>query len=733
MDSLSIILENCYGIGTFNGTFDFSESNSNLIYAPNGVMKTSLARTFLRLSEGKKPEDLVFKRESSFDIKINGVDIAKEDILVIEPFDPEFESQNISTLLVNKEKKAVYDKIYKDIITAKKKLIAELNKVSKVPREKLEETMISDIGSSDFFEAIRFLQKSGLGNTNYSQLVYLKIFDPKVLALLAEDNIKAGIVDYTARYNELIKSSPLFMQSGFNPVKADTVLASLKKEMFFEAQHKLLLNGKSDPISNHADLEKMFEKEKEEILGDGNLKAISQKISKGVVSVKSFQDILETHPEISAELNDLDNFKKVIWSSYYLANRELFDLLLSLFDKGKAELATIEAEAQTEKTLWHEAKRVFKERFHIDFSIDIENQTNAILGTDEPNIVFTFNNNNNNGDEPKIKFNRGQLNSLDFLSVGERRAMYLLYVIFEFKARKARGKSTLIIIDDIADSFDYKNKYAIIEYLKELSDDGLFGLLVLTHNFDFYRTFQSRILGERHKRKHSFIAQKESGNISLLGGGDNFITSPFDYWKNNFGENKQIIVSMIPFVRNLVEYKDGKRGDNYSNLTSLLHMKPNTKTFTLSCLEKIISSTIKGLKLSENIDKTLLVIDFIYDTAELVIQNLNNSADEIRLENKVALSIAIRLKAEEFMLSKVIDQTKIDGPQTGVLFDRLSNENKDKGVEFKMVKSVLSQVVLMTPENIHINSFMYEPLMDMSNHHLISLYKDIKKLEWDGT
>jgi energy-coupling factor transporter ATP-binding protein EcfA2 len=730
MDSLSIILENCYGIGSFKETFDFSESNSNLIYAPNGVMKTSLAKTFLRLSEDKKPEDLVFKKESKFDIKIDGVDILKDDILVIEPFDPNFDSQNISTLLVNKEKKAVYDKIYKDIIIAKKKLIAELNKVSKVPKEKLEETIISDIGSSDFFEAIRFLLKSGLGNTNYSQLAYLKIFVPKVLALLAEDNIKVGIVDYTTRYNELIKNSPLFMKSGFNPVKADTVLASLKKEMFFEAEHKLLLNGKSDLISNHADLETMLEKEKETILGDGNLKAISQKISKGVVSVKSFQDLLETHPEISAELNDLDNFKKVIWSSYYLANRELFDLLLSLFDKGKAELAAIEAEAKTEKTLWHEAKSVFKERFHIDFSIDIENQTNAILGTDEPNIVFTF---KNNDDEPKIKFNRGQLNSLDFLSVGERRAMYLLYVIFEFKARKERGKSTLIIIDDIADSFDYKNKYAIIEYLKELSDDGLFGLLVLTHNFDFYRTFQSRILGERHKRKHSFIAQKESGNISLLGGGDNFITSPFDYWKNNFGKNKQIIVSMIPFVRNLVEYKDGKKSDNYLNLTSLLHIKPNTKNFTLSCLEEIISSTIEGLKLSENIDKTLLVIDFIYDTAELVIQNLINSVDEIRLENKVALSIAIRLKAEEFMLSKVIDETKIKGPQTGVLFDRLSNENKDKGEAFKMIKKVLSQVVLMTPENIHINSFMYEPLMDMSNHHLISLYQDIKKLEWDGT
>ena len=34
----------------------------------------------------------------------------------------------------------------------------------------------------------------------------------------------------------------------------------------------------------------------------------------------------------------------------------------------------------------------------------------------------------------------------------------------------------------------------------------------------------------------------------------------------------------------------------------------------------------------------------------------------------------------------------------------------------------------MTPENIHINSFMYEPILDMSNHHLKTLYTEVKGL-----
>jgi hypothetical protein len=38
---------------------------------------------------------------------------------------------------------------------------------------------------------------------------------------------------------------------------------------------------------------------------------------------------------------------------------------------------------------------------------------------------------------------------------------------------------------------------------------------------------------------------------------------------------------------------------------------------------------------------------------------------------------------------------------------------------------ILDKVNLMTPENIHLNAFMYEPLVDMSVFHLRDLYNDI--------
>ena len=34
----------------------------------------------------------------------------------------------------------------------------------------------------------------------------------------------------------------------------------------------------------------------------------------------------------------------------------------------------------------------------------------------------------------------------------------------------------------------------------------------------------------------------------------------------------------------------------------------------------------------------------------------------------------------------------------------------------------------MTPEHIHINSFMFEPLVDMSMNHLVDLYSELSNI-----
>ena len=53
--------------------------------------------------------------------------------------------------------------------------------------------------------------------------------------------------------------------------------------------------------------------------------------------------------------------------------------------------------------------------------------------------------------------------------------------------------------------------------------------------------------------------------------------------------------------------------------------------------------------------------------------------------------------------------------------------DEDGTCEF-MVPDTVSLHILMTPENIHLNAFMYEPILDMSDEHLKKLYGEISGL-----
>ena len=119
----------------------------------------------------------------------------------------------------------------------------------------------------------------------------------------------------------------------------------------------------------------------------------------------------------------------------------------------------------------------------------------AIIGESVPHVEFTF----MHGTDSRT-IDRKRLEELNTLSQGEKRALYLLNIIFDIEQLKASGQEILLVVDDIADSFDYKNKYAIIEYLYEIAQEPNFYMLILTHNFDFHRTVSSRLGIARQNR-----------------------------------------------------------------------------------------------------------------------------------------------------------------------------------------------------------------------------------------
>ena len=91
------------------------------------------------------------------------------------------------------------------------------------------------------------------------------------------------------------------------------------------------------------------------------------------------------------------------------------------------------------------------------------------------------------------------------------------------------------------------------------------------------------------------------------------------------------------------------------------------------------------------------------------------------------MSIAIRLKAENFMISKINDEPFWHGITSNQTIHLIKRYKRDFPTE-KGHLQLFDQVNLMTPENIHLNSFMYEPILDLSSQHLKRLFDKVAAL-----
>lgn len=423
--------------------------------------------------------------------------------------------------------------------------------------------------------------------------------------------------------------------------------------------------------------------------------------------------------------------KKNLWLSYIQANAVLFSDLCDKYETLSREIDSV----SLDDTPWKQALEIYKKRFDVPYDMEISNLKGAVIGESIPRVEFTF-----IKDGQQVTLSRDKLDELDTLSQGEKRALYLLNIIFDIEQIKQSGRTILFIIDDIADSFDYKNKYAIVEYLYELTENDNFNLIILSHNFDFYRTISSRL---GLKRECRLFAESENGSISLEQ--EYYQNQPFEKWKEQ--PNEKNLIALIPFVRNLVEYgKDYCSGDpsgittDFNFLTALLHEKEHTHNMRFTDLTNIYSTYLglESFDVSVNIQGK--IIDKLYELCDGL------TPADIKLENKIILAMAIRHKAEEYMKSKIQAFTGTlswrgnrRAPETGYSIRFLefvsvkSNQTRELLNGYKQFGDqnkvkILDEVNIMTPENIHLNSFMYEPILDMDIVELISLYEKVKRI-----
>ncbi|MFN4188040.1 MAG: hypothetical protein ACK4FN_08655 [Acinetobacter johnsonii] len=192
-------------------------------------------------------------------------------------------------------------------------------------------------------------------------------------------------------------------------------------------------------------------------------------------------------------------------------------------------------------------------------------------------------------------------------------------------------------------------------------------------------------------------------------------------WKNKVNSNNIILCATIPFSRNLIEYLRGEDDCKYLKLTSLLHFKSDSESITVGDYFSIYN-TLFGT--DYNICNNEKVIDLIFNEAEKIKQSSSNEG--LNLENKVLLSIAIRLKAELFLLSEIRFLKNLDDywceekNQFGFLL-----KEYEKLVPRNSNIRILEKVSITVSSNIHLNSFMYEPILDLDIEHLKKLYDEV--------
>jgi len=729
INNLDIGIKNCYGITSLRiDKIQFDKNNVALIYASNGVMKTSLAKVFEDLRIGNKSEDRIFKKESKFTIKYRNIEYENGD-----KFDRIFVFGGINSVFPDSTSKILGNFVlrseYNDIMSKSSDIIKGLEKklsdLSGLKEKQITTTICNDfkLKLSEWPNIISDINKfyqNYVDSDIFDNVEYTIIFNDKTNKFLNDDEFKSNILSYEEKSSEFFNNSSFFSLK-FDDYAASELSKAMKNNNLFDADHKIILKN-GEKITNLNQWTETIKKQKEDFYDSPDLKPIYESIYKLLnanVETKKLKSLLIGKKELISYFHDLDELKKKLWLHYFNNLDFDFSYYLNKLNEYAFEIDRIFEKASEQSDRWKNVINLFNDRFRVPFKIVVENQSNILLKDERPVIHFEY----YNSHEDRENIEDGVLQN--YLSTGEKRALNLLYAIFEIENIRdlvSDGSKYLIVADDIADSFDYRNKYSIVEYLRDISEDKNINMLIMTHNFDFYRTVERTLNIE----DGMIVSKKQHDDLkcSVLKNTKNKFENEI---KNNLNSDsskplfKKCIVASIPFYRNILSYVDKSA---YNKVTTYLHITHDKKSaidninFKLKNYVDILNDKFK-LNIEYKGNDNL--IEIIIKSADTI----KNNHDDESLVDKLVMSIAIRLKAECF-LKEILIKNDIDLStninQTFVWFKRSIKCIKPEE------KMMLDEVNIVTPEYIHLNSFMYEPLIDMSIYNLLDLYEKISSL-----
>ena len=218
MNIININFEHCFGITKLSQKLNFAGENVALIYAPNGLMKTSFARTMQLYGQGKtdKVKDVVANIDGTIVIKDEQDNVVLPASLYVSNCEePDSETpKNITSFLADNVLKQQYDNILKNLSEKQKALFRNISNFAISSDIVLEFIRtFCDGKSSLFYGKFEDVMAEVDGNNPCYDFKYNDIFDKdgKVKKFI-EDN-REVLKDYSEKYQAILQSSKLFKQS----------------------------------------------------------------------------------------------------------------------------------------------------------------------------------------------------------------------------------------------------------------------------------------------------------------------------------------------------------------------------------------------------------------------------------------------------------------------------------------------------------------------------------------
>jgi hypothetical protein len=729
--------ENVFGIKKLNNCALLSKKPVTVIYAPNGTMKSSFSDAMRNIKNGQKCVDIFSKTPAPADYDIvtsNGTHILPDktapnlNVIVFsggENFDYSGSDSDMSKLVVPSDnirsRISAQRSIIEDATAKGESLIESAFQTNGKPIKNLEGALAIMDGRPDL--SGKNLYQRIISDIDFSLIQPIKLtVKPQDFIDSANEKIRKWAEDPKVKkniqtYAELIgkvSNLPIF-KNNFSLNDLEDIVGFCDDHHYFDAEHQLYMNCES---YDKARLDTLIKSETEKVYGSLEAKNVFEEVANTLDNNpqrKKFKTFLTANPQLAAELGDFSVLTKKLFMTILDANKVSIQMLAqyrATIINAENEIKTLANDNAINSTKIHEIWEKFKSRFFMDkFELTIENKVEAVSGVEFPTFVKKITGTNTLISDPKECR----------LCTGETRLYYLINLIIEVELMKLKKEPFCLVLDDVADSFDYKNKYGIIEYLDEISEDKEIQIIVLTHNFDFFR---SLVLSIKDSNVTQLFAYKNNqGEVTLSDvSGKNYYLELSSF--NNWSANPTIeqMFAEIPFIRNVCQFETNSKDKKVKSLDRYMHYDgQSSETLDFAQLSSVLSKTKR--RLPTEFDRNKLYLKTLLDTVTNIVDSPKN-IDETDLSQKITIGIFIRVFMERIMCKAI-------GKRSGKTSNIEANSYKRTRSLFTAAKQSMTQeqiqhyyeAQVISPPLVHANSFMYESLIDAGSNALVSLSK----------